>query len=197
MSTECPGVKRQRRDGRITAQGLVFDALVYFPQLGDVQDLAERLADLPIVLNHLGGVVAADRHRADQEAAFAKWRSSILALATCQNVVVKIGGLVSPYDGYHWDAIPLDRRIERAITDWSPYISECIEAFGPRRCMFESNFPIDGRFLPYAAVWGVFDHISSSLTKSERAELFAGTAARTYDLDIPTTDGQAVERSAQ
>lgn len=189
LPAEMPHSPGMYRDQMVRAgiamlmpRGLVFDAMVFHPQLGDVLDLAEHLPDLPIVLNHLGGILATGPYAVDRQTEFLNWRSSMAALAECPNISVKIGGLGSPRAGFDWDAIPPTDRIERAVADWSPYINECIEAFGPGRCMFESNFPVDSRLLPYASIWSVFEAISAPLSRPERAELFAGTAARVYQL---------------
>ena len=68
------------------------------------------------------------------------------------------------------------------VAAWSPYIEAAIEAFGPDRCMFESNFPIDRASCDYVTLWNVFKLIAAPLTESEKNALFSGTAIRTYRL---------------
>mgnify|MGYP002067706090 CR=1 FL=1 len=68
-------------------------------------------------------------------------------------------------------------------TAWRPYIDTAIELFGPERCMFESNFPVDAGGCSYASLWNVFKHVTAGHTPDERRALFAGTAARIYRLD--------------
>jgi L-fuconolactonase len=63
---------------------------------------------------------------------------------------------------------------------WRPYIETCIQAFGPSRCMFESNFPPDGVSCSYGNAWNAFKRITAGCSASEREQLFAGTAARVY-----------------
>jgi L-fuconolactonase len=58
----------------------------------------------------------------------------------------------------------------------------CLETFGPSRCMFESNFPVDGETTSYAVLWNAFKKVSIGYSTSERADLFAGTARRIYRL---------------
>jgi predicted TIM-barrel fold metal-dependent hydrolase len=58
----------------------------------------------------------------------------------------------------------------------------CIETFGPERCMFESNFPVDKGMFGYAAVWNAFKRLAEAFTPAERIALFGGTACRVYGL---------------
>ena len=57
-----------------------------------------------------------------------------------------------------------------------------LDAFGPERCMFESNFPVDKFCVDYAVVWGAFEQFASRFTDAEQDQLFAGTARRVYRL---------------
>jgi predicted TIM-barrel fold metal-dependent hydrolase len=66
---------------------------------------------------------------------------------------------------------------------WRPYVETCIEAFGARRCMFESNFPVDKGMCSYPVLWNAFKRLASGASAAERAALFSGTAARLYRLE--------------
>ncbi|MDE0409052.1 MAG: amidohydrolase family protein, partial [Alphaproteobacteria bacterium] len=72
---------------------------------------------------------------------------------------------------------------DRLAAVWRPYIETCIEAFGPSRCMFESNFPVDKASCSYAVMWNAFKKLASGASEGEKADLFAGTARRFYKLD--------------
>lgn len=65
-----------------------------------------------------------------------------------------------------------------------PYYIRVIEAFGPERCMFESNFPVDKECVSYGTLWNTFKRIAAKagLSEAEKALLFGGTAARVYRL---------------
>jgi len=65
-----------------------------------------------------------------------------------------------------------------------PYYRYVIEAFGPDRCMFESNFPVDKECVSYRTLWNLFKRIAAQLglSESEKASIFSGTAARAYRL---------------
>ena len=66
---------------------------------------------------------------------------------------------------------------------WQPYIESCIELFGANRCMFESNFPVDRWGADYPTLWNAFKRIAAGASADEKADLFAGTAARFYRLE--------------
>jgi len=69
------------------------------------------------------------------------WKASIAEIAKRSNVVVKLGGLAMRLLGFDFHERPKPPSSEQAAAAWRPYIETCIEAFGPNRCMFESNFP--------------------------------------------------------
>jgi predicted TIM-barrel fold metal-dependent hydrolase len=65
---------------------------------------------------------------------------------------------------------------------WAGPIRHCLDLFGPDRCMFESNFPVDKTTLSYATLWNAFDAMSCDLSASERDALFYDNATRVYRL---------------
>ena len=71
---------------------------------------------------------------------------------------------------------------EQLATEWRPYIETCIEAFGPKRCMFESNFPVDKGSYSYGVFWNACKLLVKGASASEKADLFAGSAQRFYRL---------------
>jgi len=68
---------------------------------------------------------------------------------------------------------------------WRPYVERCIEAFGPGRCMFESNFPPDKQSCGYTELWNAFKHLTTGASADEKKALYSGTAARVYRLRAP------------
>jgi predicted TIM-barrel fold metal-dependent hydrolase len=66
---------------------------------------------------------------------------------------------------------------------WRPYIETCIEAFGPDRAMFESNYPVDRWGATYPVLWNAFKRLAAKHSPAEKRALFAGTAARIYDIE--------------
>jgi predicted TIM-barrel fold metal-dependent hydrolase len=167
---------------RLAALGLSFDAWLYHPQLADVIDLARAFPALPIVMGHIGGFLGYGPYGGKRDEEFARWKRSMAELATCPNVVVKLGGMVNRGAAFDFHAAPTPLG-SAAIADlWRPFIETCIELFGARRCMFESNFPVDKMAIGYAALWNAFKRITAGASADEKRALFAGTAARAYRL---------------
>jgi L-fuconolactonase len=66
----------------------------------------------------------------------------------------------------------------------APWMSYCIEQFGPNRCMFESNFPVDKVSYSYNVLYNAFKRVSKDYSVGERAALFDDTAVRVYRIDV-------------
>ncbi|MFI4935735.1 MAG: amidohydrolase family protein [Caulobacterales bacterium] len=163
--------------------GLSFEAWQYHPQLGEVASLADAFPGTAILLNHVGGPLGIGPYAGKREEVFAAWRAGILDLAKRPNVFVKLGGLgmTSCGFGFHRrDPRPDSAELADA---WRPYIETCIEAFGPERGMFESNFPVDGASCDYATLWNALKRLAAGASADEKAALFKDTARRFYRLD--------------
>lgn len=174
---------RQRfREGfaELARRDLTFDAWLLQPQLPEAADLASAFPDTTIVLNHLGGPMTIGRFANDREASFARWKGDLAGLAQCPNVRVKLGGLNMGMAGV--DALGRDVPFtsEEMADAQRDYILTAIDLFGPDRCMFESNVPVDTHSAGYAIIWNAFKRISSGFSAGERTRLFYGTAVETY-----------------
>jgi predicted TIM-barrel fold metal-dependent hydrolase len=167
---------------RLSALGLTFDAWLYHPQLADVVDLARAFPATPIVMGHVGGFLGYGPYAGRRNEEFAAWKRSMAELATCPNVAVKLGGMVNRGAAYDFHSVAAPPSSEAIAAAWRPFVETCIELFGARRCMFESNFPVDKMAIGYAALWNAFKRISAGASADEKRSLFAGTAARTYRL---------------
>ncbi len=163
--------------------GLSFDAWLLEPQLPDLVDLARAFPATTIVLDHVGTPLGIGAYRGRLHERFGEWKQSMRALAACGNVVVKLGGLAMPFAGFPWSYGNRPKSSEELAAAWKPYIDECIEAFGPGRGMFESNYPVDGYTCSYRMLWNALKRTAAGYSADEKRELFAGTAARTYRLD--------------
>jgi L-fuconolactonase len=164
-------------------RGLSFDAWLYHTQLAELEDLAQAFPGTTIVLDHLGGPIGIGPYRNQRDAVFAEWQRSIRSLAACDNLVVKLGGLgmrLSGFDFPYRERPPTSAELAAA---WKPYILAGIEAFGPARCMFQSNFPVDKGTASYGVIWNAFKRIAQDMSDGERAALFHDTAARVYRID--------------
>jgi L-fuconolactonase len=167
---------------RLSGLGLSFDAWLYHPQLADVIELARAFPATPMVMGHVGGFLGYGAYAGRRDEQFAGWRRAVAELATCPNVVVKLGGMVNRGAAFDFHAAANPPTSEVMANAWRPFVETCIELFGARRCMFESNFPVDKMAVGYAALWNAFKRIVSGVSLDEKRALFAGTAARIYRL---------------
>ena len=161
---------------------LSFDAWLYHPQLDELVDLARAFPQTPIVLNHLGGPLGVGPYRGRRDEVFADWHKKIRTLATCLNVHVKLGGQGLILSGFDFNKRPSPPSSEDLAGAWGPYILAVIEAFGPERCMFESNFPPDKNTCSYVTIWNAFKRIVAAASQDEKRALFHDVATRFYRL---------------
>ncbi|HEX2591390.1 MAG TPA: amidohydrolase family protein [Rhizomicrobium sp.] len=162
--------------------GLSFDAWQYHPQLPQVIDLADAFPDTQIVLDHVGGVLGIGPYAGKADAVFAEWSKNIRKLAERPNVSVKLGGMgqpLGPFDHHTHNPKPNSEVLAAA---WRPYVETCIDAFGVKRAMFESNFPVDGVACNYRALWNAMKRIAAGASADEKADLFRNTARTFYRL---------------
>jgi predicted TIM-barrel fold metal-dependent hydrolase len=164
--------------------GLSFDAWLFHPQIAELADLARAFPDTPIVLDHCGGPIGVGSYAGHREEIFADWKAAIEDIAKCPNVVVKLGGLAMRLLGYDFHERPKPPSSEDAAAAWRPYIETCIEAFGPARCMFESNFPPDKGQCSYQVIFNAFKRIAAQYSEAEKTALFSGTATAFYRLKL-------------
>lgn len=167
---------------RLAALGLTLDVWAYHPQLPQVLALARAVPGLTIVVNHCGGALGVGPFAGRRAEVFATWRTSMAALAACPNVVVKLGGLAMEITGLDFHRQPEPPDSTGLAAAWRPYVESCIEIFGPDRCMFESNFPVDKGMCGYAVLWNAFKRLAAGAGEAETAALFHGTATRIYRL---------------
>ena len=89
-------------------------------------------------------------------------------------------------NGFGFEAGSEPPSSEELAAAFSPYVETCVELFGANRCMFESNFPVDGFSYPYAAYWNACKRLAEDASADEKADLFHRTAARVYRLQLPS-----------
>jgi len=164
--------------------GLSFDAWLFHPQISELTDLACAFPDTCIVLDHCGGPAGTGQYAGRREEIFATWKTSIREIARCPNVSVKLGGLAMCLLGYDFHQRPMPPSSEELATAWRPYIETCIEAFGVKRAMFESNFPPDKGQCSYQVIFNAFKRIAASMSETEKDALFSKTAREVYRLEL-------------
>ena len=170
--------------GRLAPLGLSFDAWLLEPQLPDVIDLSRAFPDTIIVLDHVGTPLGRASYTGKLPERFPGWKANIQELAKSPNVVVKLGGLAMAFCNFPSFLSEPRAPSTQLAKEWAPYIETCIEAFGPERCMFESNFPVDMGSCSYATLWNAFKHIAKGASAAEKTALFSGTAKKVYRLEI-------------
>ena len=166
---------------RLATRGLVYDAFQYHPQLSDLCGLADAFPHLPIVVNHCGGLLGIGPYAKAET--FERWRALIQQVARRPNVLMKLGGLSARRCGFAFDQRAAPASAQELALLWRPYIETCIEAFGPNRCMFESNFPPDRVSGSYRTVWNALKLTAAGCSATEKEALFSGTARRVYKID--------------
>jgi len=164
--------------------GMTFDAWLFHPQLPLLTGLARDFPDTTIILNHVGAPLGVGPYASHRAEIFASWRSSLVELARCPNVVVKVGGLGMLFFGFGFEQRDVPASSAELAAAWRPYVETCIDAFGPGRCMFESNFPVDQQSCSYATLWNAYKRIAARYSASEKTALFFGTANRIYRLGL-------------
>jgi predicted TIM-barrel fold metal-dependent hydrolase len=169
----------------LAGRGLSFEAWQYHPQLPMVVDLARAVPELTIVVNHIGGPIGVGRYATERERVLSEVRAGLAELARLDNVVLKVGGIGMTRFGARWHADPAPPTSDQLLDLWGDTLRWCIDAFGPSRCLFESNYPVDGETASYVALWNAFKKVSAGYEAHERADLFAGTARRVYRLAAP------------
>lgn len=168
----------------LSRRQLSFDAWVYFTQLHELVELADAFPDTLIVLDHVGAPIGIGQYEADPVAVFERWKASIHTLALRENVFVKLGGFGMPLFGFGLDQATRPASSAELAGKWAPYVETCIEAFGARRAMFESNFPVDKVTCSYRTLWNAFKRIVAGASESEKHDLFFDTANRAYRLEL-------------
>lgn len=165
-------------------RGLSFDAWLLEPQLPELIDLAARFPETPIVLDHVGTPLGYAGYAGKLTERFPIWRENIRTLARCPNVHVKLGGLAMPFCNFPSMLSSPRAPSGQLAREWGPYVETCIEAFGARRSMFESNFPVDEVSCDYPTLWNALKLIVRNASEDEKHELFFGTANRFYRLGL-------------
>jgi predicted TIM-barrel fold metal-dependent hydrolase len=173
----------RRGFAQLAPRRLTFEAWCYHPQIPDVTALARAFPDTTIILNHFGGPLGIGRYAGHADEVFAQWRPSMQELATCPNVVAKLGGIAMEMNGFGWHEQPKPPSSQALMEATRRYYESTIEAFGANRCMFESNFPVDKASCSYTVLWNSFKRLTARYSGAERAALFHDTAARVYRLE--------------
>jgi len=168
--------------GCLQKHKLVFDAWLYHTQHQELVSLARTFPDQTIILDHIGGPLGIGPYKGRRQEVFEIWKNGIVELASCPNIVVKLGGVAMAINGFAWHKRELPPASTELAEATAPYILFCIEKFGVARCMFESNFPVDKVSCSYTVLWNSFKRIVRDFSAAEKARLFHDTAVEVYSL---------------
>ncbi|MCA8900858.1 MAG: amidohydrolase family protein [Hyphomonas sp.] len=172
----------QRGVKRLGQRGLSYDTWHYHHQNRDYLALAQACPDTLMVLDHFGTPVGVGPYADKREEIFAAWKEDVTAIAKCPNVYAKIGGLAMPDNGFGWDARETPATSDEIVAAHERWYDHMIACFGPERCMFESNFPVDRLSMSYVVYWNAMKKIAAKYSEAEKAAMFAGTARKVYKL---------------
>ncbi len=168
--------------GILAEQGLSFDAWHYHHQNLDFIDLARDLPQVTMILDHFGTPLGVGIYRYSRDEIFQEWKQEMKELAKCPNVYIKLGGLAMPDNGFGWHEAERPVSSDELVAAQKKYYLHTIDCFGPERCMFESNFPVDRLSINYHCLWNGFKKMVSDFSESDKHALFYGTAEKVYSL---------------
>ncbi|WP_035839646.1 amidohydrolase family protein [Kitasatospora azatica] len=150
--------------GEVGAAGLCYDLLTLPHQLPAAIETVRALPEVPFVLDHLSKPPIAGGE-------LEPWAALLRELAREPNVSCKLSGMVTEADPQGW-----------TVADLRPYAEAALDAFGPERLMFGSDWPVCLLAASYEQVVDAVDELTEDLEPNERALIFGGTAARVYGL---------------
>ena len=143
-----------------------FDLLFFTQHLKHAATLAAGLPDLPMVIDHLSKPKIKDQNILD-------WSLDLRRAATFPNIYCKLSGMVTEADWKNWKP-----------ADLKPYVEIALEAFGPERCMFGSDWPVCELAGSYETVFSTLRELTQTLSPSEQKLIFGETAKRFYRLQV-------------
>jgi L-fuconolactonase len=145
---------------------LAYDILVYHHHLPAVIEFVERLPDQRLVLDHIGKPAIA---RGEIE----PWASAIRKLGRRENLYCKVSGMVTEADWSAWKK-----------SDFTLYLETVLEAFGSKRLVFGSDWPVSTLAASYEEVVGIVDDFFSTLSTEEKDAVFGGNAVELYGPEV-------------
>jgi predicted TIM-barrel fold metal-dependent hydrolase len=178
----CPYPEEDFRTGVKTLGrlGYTYDTWHFFHQNREFLALAQAVPDTTMILNHFGSPLGVGAYAGRQDEIFEQWKDDIAAIAECPNVVAKLGGLAMPDNGFGWDKRENPPISDEFVEAQKRYYLHTIGCFGPERCMFESNFPVDKLSISYHVLWNGLKKMVADFTEEEKDAMFYGTASRVY-----------------
>lgn len=147
-------------------RGYAYEILTKTPQMKSAIELVKAAPSTQLIIDHISKPMIASR-------VMEPWAEMIRVLASFPNTVCKISGMITEAK---WDSWKTD--------DFRPYVDVLLECFGPARLMFGSDWPVALLAGSYQQVVTLTEELTASLSESENKEFWAGTAIRSYGLDL-------------
>ncbi|MEM7426138.1 MAG: amidohydrolase family protein, partial [Pseudomonadota bacterium] len=151
----------RRGVARLGERGLTYDTWHFHYQNPEFLELAKVVPGTTMVLDHFGTPVGVGPYAGKRDDVFAQWKDDVSAIAECPNVVAKLGGMAMPDNGYGWHERERPPTSDEFVDAQAPWYHHMIQCFGPDRCMFESNFPVDRISIGYGVLWNGLKKIAA------------------------------------
>ena len=150
--------------GLLNQYGFAYDILIFPDQLQFIPELVKALPDQRFVIDHIAkpGI---------KQQEIAAWATDIKAVAQYQNVWCKVSGMVTEADWKQWKK-----------EDFTPYLDVVTEAFGAKRIMYGSDWPVCQVAASYEKMLEIVQEYYASFSREEQALIFGGNATRFYHL---------------
>ena len=149
---------------KLKKHGLVYDILIFEKHLLQTLKFVDMHPSQVFVVDHVAKPRIKDH-------VITPWKEHMAQLAKRSNVYCKISGMVTEADWKNWK-----------VTDLRPYLDAVLESFGPRRCMFGSDWPVMLVASNYKGWVDVVQHVISGLSTAEQERIMGGTAVEAYKL---------------
>lgn len=163
-------------------RGLVFDAFLFHHQLSDLVAMSRQAPGTTIVVNHTAAPVGYAGAAGPGDPVFDAWARQIDRIADLPNLVMKLGGLASMVTGYDAHRRVRPPSSAEFLAERGAYFRHAIRTFGPERCLFESNFPVDSASIGYRTLWNAYKSLAAEHRPEARRALLADNARAVYGI---------------
>ena len=167
---------------RLGERGFTYDTWNYHHQLQQLIEVARAAPGTTIILDHFSTPLGVGKYAGKRAEIFEIWKRDLAELAKLPNVHAKIGGLAMPDNGWGYMDQDKPATSDQIVADQADWYHYAIDQFGPDRCMFESNFPVDRASVSYHVYWNAAKKIAARYSEDEKTAMFSGTARRIYSL---------------
>ncbi|MEM6660760.1 MAG: amidohydrolase family protein [Pseudomonadota bacterium] len=172
----------RRGVARLGERGLTYDTWHYHHQNRDFLALAKAVPGTTMILDHFGTPLGVGQYEGQRETIFERWQDDVAEIAECPNVIAKLGGMAMPDNGFGWHDQDRPPTSDEFVEAQAPWYLHMIQCFGPERCMFESNFPVDKVSISYRVLWNGLKKIAAEFDETAQQAMFSGTARSVYRL---------------